>query len=219
MLSQTPLPGIPISPSCTLPDIYSTLASAGATVLVDGLRAGVHVPPHIPRGWTPAPTEQGLLTHAPKITTADRALLPPGQELPDAGAVLRRARVLGPLWAYALVGPHHHQSHGLRQRKAKRIILEDIHEVPASHTLDFLLENPAASGRIRLINLVCGDSSQTELDALPLTVILPEDRVDGPVAIRLSGGYVMVSHIKVEGEKSRPAVDVVREFGSDPERS
>ncbi|KAK5663019.1 hypothetical protein OQA88_6434 [Cercophora sp. LCS_1] len=64
VLSQTPLPGIPIPPNCTLPDLHALLAPAGAAMLINGLRSGLHVPPYHNAGWTPTPLQQETLAHA-----------------------------------------------------------------------------------------------------------------------------------------------------------
>lgn len=143
--------------------------------------------------------------HAPKIRTADRALLQ-GGELPDADEAVRRARVLGSLWAYV--------SFGHEKSKSKRIILEDIHEAPADCGLDSLVEQLGDSGRVRVISLVRGDGEQTRQDTIPVVVVLPENGRDGAAAIRLSGGCAMVGRIKVEGERSRPVRDVLHKFSS-----
>lgn len=205
VLSQTPLPGIPISSSDTLSSLHSTLASTGASMLIEGLRAGVHVPPHTLRGRTPSIGEESFFAHAPKIHTADRALLQGGEGvLPDAGAVVRRARALGPLWAYVSINQG--------KLKSKRIIFEDIHEAPAGHGLGSLLGQSGDQklGRVRVISLVRGHGERSGLDTIPLVTVLPEDGGNKVAAICLSGDFVLVGRIKVEGEKSRPAGDVLR---------
>lgn len=65
-------------------------------MLVEGLRAGLHVPPHVHAGWAPSPSERTQLAHAPKITTDDKRLR--FGTLDSAAVIERQARTLGALW-------------------------------------------------------------------------------------------------------------------------
>ncbi|KAG7289708.1 hypothetical protein NEMBOFW57_006084 [Staphylotrichum longicolle] len=104
-LLQTPLPGIPIPETATLPQLHDLLAPLGASMLVTALREGLHVPPHRPfPGYRPpgSSVKEGegevSLRHAPKITPADRQIR--WRTAGGAQSVARQARVLGPLWTH-----------------------------------------------------------------------------------------------------------------------
>ncbi|KAK4104559.1 Formyltransferase [Parathielavia hyrcaniae] len=118
-LLQTPRPGIPIPPDCTLTQLHALLAPRGAEVLVEALRASLHVPPHEPCSPYPYPP-RAATAHAPKITAADREVR--WDEVVGAGEVVRRARVLGPLWT-------REGRMGLGGESGKRVILDELSEV------------------------------------------------------------------------------------------
>ncbi len=71
-------------------------------MLVDGLRAGLHVPPYKSAGWQPAPEEEKQLAHARKLTAADRQLQWAGPNAWGAEGTVLRSRALWPLWTRAL---------------------------------------------------------------------------------------------------------------------
>lgn len=91
ILSQTPRPGIPIPPSCTVPQLAELVRAPGAELLLDGLRRGLHVDPVDIRG------EIGDVkaSRAPKVTKGERRV----QWGAGPGEITRRLRVLGPLWS------------------------------------------------------------------------------------------------------------------------
>ncbi|KAK4121354.1 hypothetical protein N657DRAFT_673667 [Parathielavia appendiculata] len=124
-LLQTPLPGIPIPPNCTLPQLHAILAPRGADMLLQTLRRGLHVPPHKPfPGCTQypyPPRSSNAVPDAPKITAADREVR--WDDVAGAGEVVRRARVLGSLWTYIRAS-----APGALK---KRAILDELSEVSA----------------------------------------------------------------------------------------
>lgn len=154
ILLQTPPPGVPIpQDSTTTHDLLTTLATEGASMLVQGLRNNHHVPPHIPSSITPVPPEGQIdLQHAatgyrdaPKITKADLAidwgsmlwasrdhhLYPAGQW--TASDLARRFRAVG---AGAGAGAARVTGRGLwthafttRQPNEQRLIFEDVEAV------------------------------------------------------------------------------------------
>ncbi|KAK0727060.1 formyl transferase [Lasiosphaeria miniovina] len=108
ILAQTSRPGLAIPAGCTVEQLHALLAPLGASMLVSGLRAGVHVPPVI--AVVPPERRTGLiprapLLHAPKITAAHRQVpwvpIPSGGPGPSAQDMARRAHVLGQLWTHA----------------------------------------------------------------------------------------------------------------------
>ncbi|KAK3359032.1 methionyl-tRNA formyltransferase-like protein [Lasiosphaeria hispida] len=96
VLAQTPLPGIPIPASCTLAELHAMVTEPSAEMLVAGLRAGVHVPPHADVGWAQAdPPAKDTLVHAPKLTSEDRQIVWSSMSAADAAL---RERATGALW-------------------------------------------------------------------------------------------------------------------------
>ncbi|EAA31723.2 Formyltransferase [Neurospora crassa] len=106
VIAQTPLPGIPIPPACTVSQLHDLLAPLGADMLVSSLQKGLHVPPLAPvidntipiTPPLPSPVENKMYTHAPKITKADQRWSILHHSAADAAL---RARVCGAgsLWA------------------------------------------------------------------------------------------------------------------------
>lgn len=71
VLSQTPSPGIKMIRNPTLSTTTRKLAVECAELLVQGLRDGLHLPPHEDAGWMAKELEGKPLEHAPKITASD----------------------------------------------------------------------------------------------------------------------------------------------------
>ena len=122
VLAQTPLPGIPVPGDCTAGQLQQLLTPAAAQLLIEGLRAGVHVPPREDFGWKPTEDEAKSLKNAYKVGKNHRQIRwdrwPPSE-------FDRRQRALGPLWSLAV-----HQS-GV----AKRLIFDDFDIVPIPEQL------------------------------------------------------------------------------------
>ncbi|KAI6500892.1 hypothetical protein MCOR13_005836 [Pyricularia oryzae] len=146
ILSQTPRPGIPITPDATTADLTAQLAAPSAAMLIAGLRAGLHLPPLSPLSDNAHASQPGF--HARKLTKQDAELrwdelLTGSWSCEDVG---RRYRALGPLWGRtaSLVAPSA-ASNGLpqqqQQQKKKRnvptepqrVILEKISPLPQGH--------------------------------------------------------------------------------------
>lgn len=188
-----------------MPSLRDMLAPLGADMLVEGLRAGVHVPPRRDVGWVPSDEERRAITHAPKITKRDSEVRWDGWS-PEIAA--RRARVLGDaLWSRAVA----------RDGRTKRVILHGVEEVPLS-------ERPAEvagyleGGRVErkaledrgLARFVAWRRSEPgqdagEEDASPRWTLVPyfEDAgVGGAVIVPLAGGNcVRIRGVKLEGEQ------------------
>ncbi|KAI9867161.1 MAG: Methionyl-tRNA formyltransferase [Trichoglossum hirsutum] len=103
ILAQTPYPGfdIPEPETCTVQELRSLVAPKGAEMLVQGLRDRVFIPPLMEVGWWSNAQLRGRIPeikHAPKITPRDRHI---DWFSFTANEILRRQRVLGPLWNMA----------------------------------------------------------------------------------------------------------------------
>ncbi|KAI0453445.1 Formyltransferase [Xylaria acuta] len=132
-----------IPPSCkTVPDLRALVTPVAATMLLDGLRAGLHVPPLEDRGWKPDADEEeevaAALVHAPKITKTDRRLSlsllricdgetssssfssSPEKTSGGTTTLARRHAAIGPLWFESRD----------RQGRKKRVIVEALEELP-----------------------------------------------------------------------------------------
>ncbi|KAI0012263.1 Formyltransferase [Xylariaceae sp. FL0662B] len=96
VLAQTPALRVP--DACTLAQLRALVTPAATDLLVAGLRAGVHVPPLVDRGWwKPDPDSAAPLAHAPKITKRDLQLA--AADLPHLAR--RRAALGAPLWFWS----------------------------------------------------------------------------------------------------------------------
>jgi len=69
VLAQTPEPWTQIPKDITAQALGTQLALAGAKMLLDVLKAQLHVPPHKDAGWYSS--DHGPIDHAPKITKQD----------------------------------------------------------------------------------------------------------------------------------------------------
>ncbi|KAI9773920.1 MAG: Methionyl-tRNA formyltransferase [Geoglossum simile] len=103
VLAQTPYPGfdIPDPETVKVQELQSLVALRGAEMLVQGLRDRVFVPPLKEVGWWSRPQlrdQAPEIRHAPKITPKDRCI---DWSSFSADEILRRQRVLGPLWNMA----------------------------------------------------------------------------------------------------------------------
>ncbi|KAF4631066.1 hypothetical protein G7Y89_g7074 [Cudoniella acicularis] len=114
ILSQTPLPGLPIpSPETfTYNDLLEFIKPKAAEMLVQGLRDRLFVPPLIDVGHY----ESKALKHAPKITPQDRQIQ---WSHMDAETIYRCHRALQRLWSNVWVD----------ENTEKRIIFEDLEPV------------------------------------------------------------------------------------------
>ncbi|TQV93976.1 formyl transferase [Cordyceps javanica] len=104
ILAQTPAPGVPIQREQPFDELKHDLAVRGAAMLVQGLRDGVHVPPHESAGWAPPARRpaEGLqeLVHAPKTTKADTEVDWTAWRADDW---TRRLNVFGAVWMRGVV--------------------------------------------------------------------------------------------------------------------
>ncbi|KAK0739930.1 formyl transferase [Apiosordaria backusii] len=145
VLSQTPLPGIPIPPNSTPADLTSLLAPLGASMLVSVLESGLHLPLHQDVSWKPPYP----IRHAPKIQTSARQIpwLTPSISTLSTGLpsenhlqeIAHQSHILGPLWSKLVVRTP-------RQEQNKRVVCDDISFIPNPSSPDL---PPAISSQIQ----------------------------------------------------------------------
>lgn len=186
VLSQTPAPGIPVSPTATVQELIAQLAPVGAQMLVQGLRDGVHVPPRRAAGWTGKELEGEELVHAPKVNKADGQVdwaRWTGQDFS------RRVRVLGSAWTRAVN----------KRGEVKRLIIQDA-EIISGH-----VQGRSTVSFVQ--NLGEGEDSKQD--------VALADLGDGSCAIELSSGeQVRVKTVKEEGKPDRDAASVFTSYSS-----
>jgi methionyl-tRNA formyltransferase len=98
VLAQTPSPGIPIPAGATLQQLTESLAKVGAEMLVQGLRDGVHVPPHTNAGWMADQLKGEELIHAPKVSKGESQINWPEWNSTD---VARFLNIFSTVWTHA----------------------------------------------------------------------------------------------------------------------
>ena len=206
VLAQTPMPGIEIGEGMDVPGLRDVLAAAGAEMLVEGLRKGVHVPPREDVGWVPDEEETKAIRHAPKITKGDSEVR---WGRWSAETMALRARVLGDaLWSRALV----------RDGKVKRVILHGVEKVsPSEASPDVVRYVQGGRGERRvmkdegLVRFVAWlrsepgqDAAKGQADAEWAAIPYIEDHsAEGAVVVPFAGSdCVRIRQIKLEGEKS-----------------
>ncbi|KAM0333194.1 hypothetical protein ACHAQA_001854 [Verticillium albo-atrum] len=199
ILSQTPLPGIPVPENTNLQALHDLITPPAAEMLVQGLRDGVHVPPLKPVSWTPSEQELDALSHAPKLTKHHQQIQWRDWAAED---FVRHENVLGPLWSE------------LQTRKGKkRVIFEGLEAVP-----------PAAGGVSEAAHrdgtfaaFVPGlggpaPGSNSPLESMDVSYSVAGDGSDSVLIPAAKGGIVRLARIKVEGDKSKPAAKALAVF-------
>ncbi|KAF4965197.1 hypothetical protein FZEAL_10789 [Fusarium zealandicum] len=186
VLAQTPRPGIPIPPGCTVQELTSLLAPTGAQMLVQGLRDGLHVPPRHNAAWKAEELDGETLAHAPKVTKADGRV---NWAEWTAEEFVRRISVLGSVWTHAANG----------KGEVKRLIFQDA-EVASIDDLTIL------GGEIKFIGAGVEGASYEALFS---------GQSDGSCIIRTSNsGIIRVKKVKEEGKQERDATMVLKAFMS-----
>ncbi|TRX95841.1 hypothetical protein FHL15_003395 [Xylaria flabelliformis] len=222
VLSQTSSLPVPR----TVSDLQALVTPIAASMLIDGLRAGVHVPPLEDKGWKPDEREAAALVHAPKITKADRrltsSLLRTCER--EVGMLARRQDAIGPLWFESRD----------RQGRKKRVIIEQLEELPAeilahnNEKLAMLTETPPSPissspdpsyGQQYLIPFEEEKDEEEDLEAANINK--PQYLVfwDSPFTARgiehrdaFRLGDCRVLSLKVEGDRAKPAKPALQNF-------
>jgi methionyl-tRNA formyltransferase len=186
VLAQTPSPGIPIPASAALPDFTAQLAVKGAEMLVQGLRDGVHVPPHVDAGWKAAELEGEQLAHAPKI---DKAAARVEWDSWTAVDWTRRIRVLGSVWANGVIGMAKHKGDTKRVLflDAEAVAEEQVQGDEACMAFAGAEKQSAVDGRIH--------------------------EVAGSCSMKLpSGDWIRIQRVKVDGKTEQDAAVALKQF-------
>jgi methionyl-tRNA formyltransferase len=126
ILAQTPLLSIPNWNHCTYKDLLEFISPKAASLLIQGLRGRVFIPPLVDVGLSTTeriyPQNYKFEKHATKITPGDGELLLLDCE---ADQIYRQYRAIGRLWSNVLVDPE----------TSKRLIFEDITLVDKSEVI------------------------------------------------------------------------------------
>ncbi|KAK4033974.1 Methionyl-tRNA formyltransferase [Parachaetomium inaequale] len=233
-LAQTPPPGIAIPTGCTPDHLQQVLAPEGARMLVEALRAGLHVPPYekeeeaCQQRAPVATTTETPPLHAPKITTQDRQVLWTAQ---TARQVVVRQRVLGPLWTHLrLPGKD-----GVKEAEGseKRAILDEIsvvggppgREHASAGTSDRTTGTGTSSADGDVVWVQKTPVPQTKEEKKARAALRWEtESVTSPYWVNVDGEAVIVpmgeeswlriGRIKVEGSTFKPARTVLGGKGS-----
>ncbi|KAK2025291.1 formyl transferase [Colletotrichum zoysiae] len=218
VLSQTPLPGIPVPENCTTQRLHDIVTPLAAEMLVDGLRKGLHVPPLKDVGWQPDEEGRKLLSHAPKVTNHDRQMNWPKWTADD---VALRQRVLGPVWCSA----YHHGS-----RKIMRLKFGDAEVVERPDRINQYYRRrslrkkgelsaediPEEDQDVEMISWVWqpeGKAHDRKSWVAHRTPFFEHEDGESILVPSAGGSCLKLSTITVEGSRSRPAVAAVSGFG------
>ncbi|KAI0431726.1 formyl transferase [Xylaria sp. FL1042] len=155
VLAQT-APPLRIPPSCTtVAELQSLVTPLSTQMLIDGLRAGLHVPPHESvHGPEENPAGAEPLVHAPKITKVDRQVTlsmlracesevkeeKEGEGEGEGGEEVSPAPLRTLTRRQAAIGPHWFLSRD-RQGRQKRIIIQVLAEVPTTGSSSWLRDS------------------------------------------------------------------------------
>ncbi|KAM0668386.1 hypothetical protein ACQRIU_001948 [Beauveria bassiana] len=205
ILAQTPAPGIPLDQTQPFPALKRYLAARGATMLVEGLRAGLHVPPHDDAGWWAAAHAQdgdnnnnneAALEYAPKTSKAD---LEVDWKAWTADDLMRHMNVFNTVWTRAVV-----QGAGKRAGSVRRVLFTRARVASAEEAAGFKREQLAVfvnSSDMRYEMLVKLDGAT--------------DNCYFPLA---DGTWICVSNAKMEGTNGRGAMSALRKIFRAPDQ-
>lgn len=191
VLAQTPSPGLEVTPDETLPEVTQKLAIECADLLIEGLRDGVHVPPHVNAGWKGKELEGKTLQHAPKIDKADMEV-----DWADWSAEewRRRLQLQQGVWTKGAV------TSAKRSYDARRVIIHDGRQASAdevkglSASMEFVQEKGNGGPR-RFRKVVAVDTQE------------------GVVYIQLADRkWIRAEHVTLEGKPRRPASTGLKDF-------
>ncbi|KXH44493.1 formyl transferase [Colletotrichum simmondsii] len=222
ILAQTPLPGIPIPENCTTQQLLDIVTSPAAEMLVDGLRRGLHVPPHVNVGWKQSPGGSredsfGAPPHAPKITNHDRWI---AWSEWTADEIVTRQRVLGGVWSSAI-----NQTTGTEKRiKLGQVDTVPLEDLPkhiqeftrrvSAHKRDRKIADkaiPEGDGKVRLVDWIQG-TQDGHWKVLPCPFFEHEDGKSILIPLVDGDKFLKVSTMIVEGSAERAAVSAIKSF-------
>ncbi|KAM3561322.1 hypothetical protein MY1884_002417 [Beauveria asiatica] len=207
ILAQTPAPGIPLDPYQPFPAFKRDLAARGAEMLVEGLRAGLHVPPHDDAGWWAATQDGGdnnnnnnnnkaALVHAPKTSKEDQEV---DWKTWTADDLMRRMNVFNTVWTRGVV-----QGAGKRAGAVRRVLFTRARAASPDEAAGFKREQLAT-----LVN-----SSDVRYE-MPVKVDGATDNCYFPLA---KGTWVCVTNAKMEGTNGRGAMSALRKIFRAPDQ-
>lgn len=204
ILAQTPAPGIPLDQTQPFPALKRDLAARGATMLVEGLRAGLHVPPHDDAGWWAAAHAQdgdnnnheAALEYAPKTSKAD---LEVDWKAWTADDLMRHMNVFNTVWTRAVV-----QGAGKRAGAVRRVLFTRARVASAEEAAGFKREQLA----------VFVNSSDRRYEML-VKLDGATDNCYFPLA---DGTWICVSNAKMEGTNGRGAMSALRKIFRAPDQ-
>lgn len=191
ILSQTPRPGIWTGNSASLADINTVMAAEGARLLVDGLRRGDHVPPHVEAEDVQWEGDGRPLQHAPKISKADTRVDWTGWTAEDWR---RRLRISRAVWTVVGVPGD--------DKGRRRVIFHDASAVSEADVTGH-------RGTLNVYSpLQQGDGEAEERYAIEVST----DAETGDVFVRLLDGntWVRCQRAKVEGKPERAAAATLK---------
>ncbi|ODA82613.1 hypothetical protein RJ55_01121 [Drechmeria coniospora] len=186
VLAQTPAPGLPIHPGASLHEVIDDAAAAGAEMLVQGLRNGLHIPPHQSVAGRSIP---GLpLTHAPKVTKADSEV--DWDAWASVGDFARRIRVFSSVWTRTVLADGHAE---------KRLLFLDAEEVTEA----------TAAGEEYSIAFAHGDGRRTQR-----TVRVGTD--GSCTLHLAARSWLRVRRVRVDGKRDQDAAKGLAPFLASP---
>ncbi|PFH55747.1 hypothetical protein XA68_17689 [Ophiocordyceps unilateralis] len=185
ILAQTPSPGLAVPSGASIQEVTALAATAGAQMLVQGLRDGLHVPPHRDAGWKAVELADRPLTHAPKVSKADSQV--DWARWTTAEDFTRCLRVFASVWTRAADG----------QGQFRRLILQDVMAVE---------DEP-----VGVEGSICFEHDDADTTRLERTVRL--DEASGACSLRVSEGvWVRLMRVKVEGKDWQDAATALGSF-------
>ncbi|KAM3510483.1 hypothetical protein MY11210_005885 [Beauveria gryllotalpidicola] len=197
VLAQTPAPGIPLDASKSFPALKRDLAARGATMLVEGLRAGVHVPPHDDAGWWAA--AQGgdkALVHAPKTSKADQEV---DWETWSADDLMRHMSVFNTVWTRGVV-----QGAGKRAGAVRRVLFTRAKAAGPDEVAGLRREQLATFMNSSDVKY----EMQVKLDGATGNCYFPF----------ADGTWICVENAKMEGSNGREAMSALRKIFRFPQQ-
>ncbi|CAK7204482.1 Methionyl-tRNA formyltransferase [Sporothrix eucalyptigena] len=208
--------GLTLPPRCTSADLHGALAPIGANLLVEVLRRGLYLPEHASVNISDPSPSRPEPAAAPKFTKADRQVVWHGQSAVD---IDRQARALGDLWTHLEVVPSKKVKVVPGEpAKRKRAIFENIDLVPCPDTLKFAVARyhdgqSVSAEAIQTATFIQETAERQQSMVLPFAV--DGESIVIPVGVDLQEkgpSCLRVGSIKIEGEKTKPAVRAMAAF-------